>query len=146
MAKNLNRVTLIGRLTRDPETKQLPSGKNVTTFSIAVNGYKDDQTYFFNCNAWEKVSDIIAQYCKKGMQVCVDGELRQRSWQDQDGKNRQAVEVKVNDFYFTEKKKPSDGSSGFQNEYPHSPEDFTSEVDNAPDITDDYDPFPYEEM
>lgn len=102
MANDLNRVTLIGRLVRDPELKQIPSGISVANFSIANNRkYKDQEDVsYFECIAWGKLGEIIAQYCKKGKLICVDGRLQQRSWEDKDGNKRYKVEVVVENFQF----------------------------------------------
>lgn len=107
MAKGFNKVILMGNLTRDVETRTTPSGQTVSNFSLAVtrswkgqDGQTQDQTSFINCVAWGKVGEIIAQYVQKGAPLLVSGRLDQRSYQDKDGNNRQAVEVVVEDFNF----------------------------------------------
>lgn len=90
---SFNSVTLMGRLTRDPEMKKTSTGKTVTSFSLAVDRFgKDAGTDFFNCTAWEKVGDYLAQYSKKGALVLVDGRLKQDTW-EQDGQKRSSVSI-----------------------------------------------------
>ena len=107
MAKGFNKVILMGNLTRDVEVRTTPSGQQVANFSLAVtrswkgqDGQTQDQTSFINCVAWGKPGEIIAQYVQKGAPLLVSGRLDQRSYQDKDGNNRQAVEVVVEDFNF----------------------------------------------
>ncbi len=106
MANDLNRSILIGRLTRDPELRYTPGGTSVCSFSIANNrtyvtaGEKREQVSFFNCVAWAKTGEVIAEYCKKGQRIGIEGRLQQRSWDDQEGKKRQTVEIVVDNFQF----------------------------------------------
>lgn len=87
---DLNKVMLIGRLTRDPEIRSTPGGANVASFSVATSfnwtdqsGQKKEQTEFHNVVAWRKLADIIGQYVKKGSQIYIEGRLQTRSWDDQ---------------------------------------------------------------
>ena len=102
MARSINQVILMGRLTRDPETRKTASGKTVTTFSLAVDRQtQDDQTDFFDVTAWEKTGELVAQYLSKGRRCLVQGRLRQDSWDDKDtGKKRSKVEVVASDVTF----------------------------------------------
>ena len=102
MARGINQVILMGRLTRDPETRTTTSGKSVTSFSLAVDRQgQDDQADFFDVTAWEKTGELVAQYLSKGRRCLVQGRLRQDSWDDKEtGKKRSAVEVYVEDFNF----------------------------------------------
>ena len=77
----MNSVSLIGRLTADPETRYFESGKVVAKFSIAVNRTKDEAD-FFEIEAWEKTAEVVSQYCKKGSQVGISGSLVQERWKD----------------------------------------------------------------
>lgn len=106
MAKGFNKVILMGNLTRDPETRNTPSGQSVTNFGLAVNrtwrdqsGNTQENVSFIDCVAWGKTGEIIAQYVQKGRPILVSGRLDQRSW-DQDGQKRSKVEVVVEDFNF----------------------------------------------
>lgn len=101
----MNKVFFIGNLTRDPELTETPSGIAVCRFSIAVNrDYTDAegnrQTDFFNCTAWRGLGETIARYCKKGNKVMVGGSIQLRSYEDNDGIKRQAIDVIVNDVEF----------------------------------------------
>lgn len=105
MAKSLNKVILIGNLTRDPELKYTPSGAAVTTFSIATNrqwttdsGEKKEDAEFHRIVAWNKLAEICSQLLTKGRKVYVEGRLQTRSWQAQDGSQKQTTEVVINDM------------------------------------------------
>ena len=106
MATDINRVILVGRLTKDPELRYTPNKTSVASFSIAnnrsyvVQGEKKEQVSFFNCVAWSKLGEVIAQHCKKGDRIGLEGRLQQRSWQGEDGKKRYEVEVVVENFQF----------------------------------------------
>lgn len=95
---SINRVILVGRLTRDPELRTTTSGKSVVGFSLAVDrrGRRDDEggdADFFRITAWERTADFVANYCSKGRLVAVEGRLQSRKFQDKDGNNREVVEV-----------------------------------------------------
>jgi single-strand DNA-binding protein len=110
MARGINQVILMGRLTRDPEQRTTASGKSVTSFSLAVDRQgQDDQADFFDVTAWEKTGELVAQYLSKGRRCLVQGRLRQDSWDDKDtGKKRSRVEVVAFDVTFL------DGPAGDQ--------------------------------
>lgn len=102
---NINKVTLGGRLTSDPELKQTPQGVSVTTFSIAVKRRgKEAQTDFINCVSWRATAELICKHFKKGNSIVIDGEIQTRTWQDANNQKRYATEVIVSDFYFVESK------------------------------------------
>jgi len=97
---DLNKVMIIGRLTRDPEMRSTGTGTNVVSFSLATSfnwttqqGEKKEQTEFHNVVAWRKLADIVNQYLKKGSQVYIEGRLQTRSWDGQDGKKNYRTEV-----------------------------------------------------
>jgi single-strand DNA-binding protein len=102
MARGINQVMLMGRLTRDPEMRTTPSGKNVCSFSLAVDrAGQDDQADFFDVAAWEKTGELVNQYLSKGRRCLVQGRLRQDSWEDKEtGKKRSRVEVVAFDVTF----------------------------------------------
>ena len=110
MAKSINQVILLGRLTRDPELRTTSGGKNIVNFSIAVDrGGADDTADFFEVTAWEKLGDLVMQYLGKGRKVLVQGRLRQDSWDDKEtGKKRSKIEVTATDVTFLDG--PSDGN------------------------------------
>ena len=121
MASDLNRVILVGRLTRDPELRYTPSGMAVASFSLANNrsystgGEKKDQVSYFDCVAWSKMGEIITEYCKKGKQIAVEGRLQQRRWDDQDGNKKSKIEIVVENFQFLS------GGKGQDEEYHQEP-------------------------
>ena len=98
---DLNRVTLIGNLTKDPLKKSLPSGKAVSMFSIATNAQwtdaktkeKKEDVEFHDIVAWGKLADIISQYVKKGSKVYVEGRLKNDTWKGKDGKTQKRTEI-----------------------------------------------------
>lgn len=102
MARSINQVILMGRLTRDPEMRTTPSGKSVCSFSLAVDRIgQDDQADFFDVTAWEKTGELVSQYLSKGRRCLVQGRLRQDSWDDKEtGKKRSRVEVVAFDVTF----------------------------------------------
>ena len=108
--KGFNKVTLMGNLTRDPETRTTSGGQSVTSFSLAVNrtwrgadGQQQEAVSYIDCTAWGKPGEIIAQYMGKGRALLVSGRLDQRSWDDKDsGQKRSKVEVVVEDFNFVD--------------------------------------------
>jgi single-strand DNA-binding protein len=134
MASDLNKAILIGRLTRDPELRYTQSGTSVCSFSIANNrtyvagGEKKEQVSYFNCVAWAKTGEVIAEYCKKGQRIGIEGRLQQRSWDDQEGKKRQTVEVVVDNFQFLSP--PSEGSGKSSPDVPSPSSDQTPNTDN----------------
>jgi len=102
MAKSINQVILMGRLTRDPEQRTTTGGKTIANFSIAVDrGGDSDAADFFEITAWEKLGELVIQYLGKGRRVLVQGRLRQDSWDDKEtGKKRSRVEVTATDVTF----------------------------------------------
>ena len=103
----LNKVFIIGNLTRDPELKALPSGMSVTSFSVATNrtwkdknGAKQEAVDYHNVVVFGKQADIAAQYLKKGASVYIEGRLQTRSWDGQDGKKNYRTEVIADRFQF----------------------------------------------
>jgi single-strand DNA-binding protein len=98
---DLNKVMLIGRLTRDPETRTTPQGVTVTSFSLATSrvwkdtqGNQQDRTEFHNIVAWRRLGEICAQYLAKGRQVYLEGHLQTRNWTDeQSGKKQYRTEI-----------------------------------------------------
>lgn len=114
----MNKVILMGRLTRDVELKQTQSGTAVANFTIAVNRrfVKEGQQNadFINCTAWRGTAEFIAKHFCKGSMISVVGNLQSRSWEDQDGKKQFATDVSIDEAYFTGEKKetPTQGNFG----------------------------------
>lgn len=106
MSNDLNKVILIGRLTKDPEMKYTAGGTAISNFSLANNysytskGEKKESTSFFNCICWGKLGEIVTEHCRKGKLIAVEGRLQQRSWSDKDGNKRYSVEIVVDNFQF----------------------------------------------
>ncbi len=138
MARGINQVMLMGRLTRDPETRTTPSGKTVTSFSLAVDrGTQDDQADFFDVTAWEKTGELVAQYLSKGRRCLVQGRLRQDSWDDKEsGKKRSKVEVVAFDVTFL------DGPGGEGGSAPSAPSNSGSNTKNKDVVIEDIDDKP----
>lgn len=111
MAMSLNRVQLIGNLTRDPEMKQIPGGQVVTSFGVATNftwkdqsGERQNKVEFHNCVAWRKLAEICGQYLKKGSKVFVEGRLQTRDWEGEDGVKRYRTEITLDNMIMLDKK------------------------------------------
>jgi len=100
MTYGLNKVMILGNLGRDPEMRYTPSGRPVTTFSVAVSrswntadGERHTETEWFNVVAWSKLAETCKQYLSKGKQVYVEGRLQTRRWEDKEGVKHSTVEV-----------------------------------------------------
>lgn len=116
MARSLNKVQLIGNLTRDPEMKYTPAGTAVCTFGLATNrswttesGEKKEDADFHNLVAWNKLAEICAQLLKKGRKVYVEGRLSTRTWDGPDGVKRNRTEVVISDMIILDKKTDEGG-------------------------------------
>jgi single-strand DNA-binding protein len=117
MAKSINQVILMGRLTRDPEVRTTSTGKTIASFSLAVDrGGQEDAADFFDITAWEKLGELVSQYLSKGRRCLVQGRLRQDSWDDKEtGKKRSKVEVVATDVTFLDG--PNGDSTGAPSNY-----------------------------
>lgn len=107
MAANLNRVFLVGNLTRDPELRYIPSGTAVANFTLAINhvykdntGEKKEDVSFIRVVVWGRIAEICGEYLVKGRSVLVEGRLRSRTWDGQDGQKRSVVEVIASSVQF----------------------------------------------
>lgn len=114
---SVNRVVLVGRLTRDPELRQTTTGKQVVNFGIAVtkkfkpqDGSPDAD--FFNVSAWGKTADFVAQYLHKGRLCAVDGRLQSRKYTTQDGQQREVVEIVADDVQGLDRPRDEQGGGG----------------------------------
>lgn len=115
----LNHITLMGRLTRDPEMRYTQSQTPVASFSVAVDrdfSPKDGserQTDFIDCVAWRSTAEFVSKYFQKGSMAVVSGRLQIRDWTDRDNNKRRSAEVVVDNIYFGESKRArEDGQSG----------------------------------
>lgn len=111
----LNKIFIMGRLTRDPELRTTNSGTSVASFSLAVDrNYKgadgEKETDFIDCVAWRQTGEFSAKYFTKGRMAVVEGRLQIRPWTDKEGNNRRSAEVIVDNMYFGDSKR--DGDTG----------------------------------
>lgn len=109
----LNQIYLLGHLTRDPETRQLPSGVTVVDLRIAINeriGEKDVVTYV-DVSAWDKVAETCARYLRKGAAVLVDGRLQMDEWAGKDGEKRTKLKVRAKSVQFLDSRKVESGAA-----------------------------------
>lgn len=109
--RSVNKVFLIGNLTRDPEMRQTPNGQSVTTFGVATNrewmtknGEKKSSTEFHECVAWAKLAEIASKFLKKGNLVNVEGYLKTRNWDTPEGVRKFKTEIVVQDLIILEKR------------------------------------------
>ena len=138
----MNRVELVGRLTRDPELRTTSGGVSVASFTVAINrpftpqnGERDAD--FINCRVWNKQAENLAKFCHKGDQIGVEGSIRTSSYDAQDGSKRYVTEVQADRIEFLT---PKGGNSGFQNSHDNSSDNYSGNVSNdvaTTDITED---------
>jgi len=141
MSRGLNKVMIIGHLGRDPEMRFTPSGRPVTTFSVAVSrswntadGERRSETEWFNIVAWGNLAEICKQYLHKGQQVYIEGRLQTRRWEDNDGQKRTRVEVVANEMMMLGDRRDNSAQS-------HETEDSDSEDQSEPVVDEDEFPF-----
>ena len=115
----LNHITIMGRLTRDPELRRTGSGLAVTSFSVAVDrdfGKSESgekKTDFFDCVAWRNTAEFASKYLTKGRMVVVSGRLEFRDWTDKEGNKRRNAEIIVDNIYFADSKRDGDSGSSY---------------------------------
>ena len=105
MSRGLNKVMIIGHLGKDPEMRYTPSGRPVTTYTVAVSrswnsadGERHTETEWFNIVAWGNLAEICKQYLTKGQQVYIEGRLQTRRWDDKEGQKHTSVEIVANEM------------------------------------------------
>lgn len=130
MSRDLNKVLIIGRLGRDPEMRYTPSGRPVTTFSVAASrtwntsdGGRRTETEWFNVVAWSNLAEICKQYLSKGQRVYIEGRLQTRHWEDSEGNKHSATEVVANEMIMLDDRREENQSrelesSGDEDEFP----------------------------
>lgn len=140
MSRDLNKVMIIGRLGRDPEMRYTPSGRPVTTFSVAtsrswstVDGERHQETEWFNVVAWGNLAEICKQYLTKGRQVYIEGRLQTRKWEDKEGNKHSSVEIVANEMMML-----GDRRESISNNYQIPEDDEAQEV-----LSSDEDEFPF---
>ena len=115
----LNHITIMGRLTRDPELRRTGSGIAVASFTLAVDrdfSPKDGgerETDFIDCVAWRQTGEFVSKYFTKGRMAVVSGRLQIRSWTDKDGNKRRTAEVVADNVYFGESKRSNDSGNAY---------------------------------
>ena len=113
----LNHITIMGRLTRDPELRRTGSGIAVTSFTVAVDrdfsgrDGGERETDFIDCVAWRQTGEFVSKYFTKGSMAVVSGRLQIRSWTDKDGNKRRTAEVVADNVYFGESKRSNEGNA-----------------------------------
>jgi len=136
MAGNINRVVLVGNLTRDPELRHTPAGTPVCSLRVAVNTRRKDESgewvdkpNYFDVTVWGQQGENCAQYLAKGRPVAIDGRLEWREWEAQDGSKRQAVEIVADSVQFLGGRQEAEGAAyvpagaGGGDDFPPSPAD-----------------------
>lgn len=119
----MNKVVLMGRLTKDPEVRYTKTNNTmVASFSLAVNRRfaaqgEERQADFINIVAWSKTGEFCSKYFKKGQQVGVIGRIQTRTWDDENGQKRYATEVVAEEAYFADSKRDGDMPSNFENDF-----------------------------
>ena len=118
MSRGLNKVMIIGRLGRDPEMRYTPSGKPVTTFSVATHrswntseGERRTETEWFNVVVWGSLAEICKEYLSKNRLVYIEGRLQTRHWDDAEGNKRTSVEIVANEMIMLDERRENDQSS-----------------------------------
>lgn len=138
---SLNHISIMGRLTRDPELRHTQSNTPVASFTLAVdrdyqNGGSERQTDFIDCVAWRQTAEFVSKYFQKGSMAIVAGRLQIREWTDQNGNKRRNAEVVADNIYFGESKKKQD-------EYNHDEKPRYVEGAKMVEIDDDGDSLPF---
>ena len=115
----LNHITIMGRLTRDPELRRTGSGVAVASFTMAVdrdfgkNENGEKETDFIDCVAWRQTGEFVSKYFTKGRMAVVSGRLQIRSWKDKDGNNRRTAEIVADNVYFGDSKRDGDNAGSY---------------------------------
>lgn len=139
MSRGLNKVMIIGHLGRDPEMRYTPSGRPVTTFSVAtsrswntVDGERHQETEWFNVVAWGNLAEICKQYLAKGQQVYIEGRLQTRKWEDKEGNKHSSVEIVASEMMMLGDRRDSSGNNHQVSEENEAPEAQSSDEDEFP--------------
>ena len=141
MAGSLNKVLLIGRLGKDPELREFPSGGKVCNFSLATSetwkdsntGERQERTSWHNIAIFnERLAEIAEQYLRKGSQVYIEGQLETRKWQDQAGNDRYTTEIHCTDFTFLSNKSENEQSNDIKTEVVNNTQNTSETKDDLP--------------
>ena len=133
----LNKIMIMGRLTRDPELRTTLNGTHVAAFTLAVErdfkeqGRDTRPTDFIDCVAWRYAADFVSRYFTKGRMAVVEGRLQMRDWMDKDGNKRRSAEVVADSIYFGDSKAPakSEGNAA-ERDFPPMPQQSFAEMDD----------------
>src|SRR3989338_88095 len=135
-SRSLNRVSLIGNLTRDPELKYTPNGTAVCTFGLATNrswttktGETKEDVQFHRIIAWQKLAELCANLLSKGRKVYLDGRITYRSFEGKDGIQRQITEIVMDDFVLFDDRRKAEGTEGIEEPVTSSEGDVPEPVD-----------------
>jgi single-strand DNA-binding protein len=138
---DLNRSTILGRLTRDPEVRTTPTGKNVTSMAVATGrvwtnqaGEKQEKSEFHNCVLWGKIGEIAGQYLSKGRRVYVEGRLETRNWTGDDGVKRYRTEIIVDNLIMLDGPRGAANSGESSGDVPPPPAEVVEEEIKVEDI------------
>ena len=138
MSRGLNKVMIIGHLGKDPEMRYTPSGRPVTTYTMAVSrswnsadGERHTETEWFNIVAWGNLAEICKQYLTKGQQVYIEGRLQTRRWDDKEGQKHTSVEIVANEMMML----------GDRRDANHGGEEQSASTEVEPAATEDEFPF-----
>lgn len=142
----MNKVILVGRLTRDPELRVTQSGISVCSFSVAcdrryVKQGEERKADFINCIAWRQTGEFVSRYFAKGNRIALEGSLQTRDWTDNDGKKRYATEVIVDNVEFAQSKSETNGGYASQNANDSAASSGDSDIDGFMPIEDEDLPF-----
>ena len=135
----INKVILVGRLGKDPETKYMPSGDAVTSFSIATSenwkdkqsGEKREKTEWHNIVAFRRLGEICGEYLRKGSQVYIEGKLQTRKWQDKNGNDRYTTEIVANEMQMLGGRSSGDSYAPAQESRASKPEPAAAMVEDS---------------
>jgi len=138
MARSLNKVQLIGNLTRDPELRYTPSGAAVCSFSIATNrnwttdtGEKKEEVEFHRIVSWNKLAELCSQFLTKGRKVYVEGRLSTRSWTAQDGTQKQTTEIVISDMILIDSRRIGEEQAPSEESQEQAPKKETKKKEEA---------------
>jgi len=139
MSRGLNKVQIIGHLGREPEMRYTPSGRPVTTFTVAVSrswntvdGERHNETEWFNVVAWGNLAEICKQYLTKGQQVYIEGRLQTRRWDDKEGVKHTSVEVVANEMMMLGERRDHNNQSQQPSEAVSDENELTANEDEFP--------------
>jgi single-strand DNA-binding protein len=117
--RSINKVIIVGNLTRDPEMRETPNGQKVTTFGIATNrewvtstGERKSSAEFHECVAWSNLAEICSKYLKKSKLVYIEGYLKTRSWESEEGVKKFKTEIIIRDMIMLDKRAKSEDGNG----------------------------------